>query len=144
MTPMTILHIEDDEMDAELMQAAMCSAIVPGSFAITQVNSLRSALKAMEETRYDAILLDMNLADISGIDNVRVVTQESPETPVIILSGAEDDNLAEKSVRYGARHYLVKGKCDGTTIRDAILSTLKDPEAINRAQIASYTTSARA
>jgi CheY-like chemotaxis protein len=108
-----ILHIEDDHLDAELMQAAMCSGAGTGMFDITHVTSLREALKALNAPAFDAILLDMNLADISGIDNVRVMAGACPDVPVIVLSGAQDDQLAMHA--------------NGAAIREAICSTLPVP-----------------
>jgi DNA-binding NarL/FixJ family response regulator len=105
----------------------MCSGAGTGMFDITHVTSLREALKALNAPAFDAILLDMNLADISGIDNVRVMAGACPDVPVIVLSGAQDDQLAMHAIALGARHYLIKGRCNGAAIREAICSTLPVP-----------------
>ena len=65
-----VLHVEDDELDAELMQEMILSERnAPRELKINRVPSLQSALREVEQNPYNIVLLDLNLLDVMGIDN---------------------------------------------------------------------------
>lgn len=49
-----------------------------------------------------------------------MVKQQSPELPVIILSGRDDEDFATEAVKEGAQDYLVKGQVDGRLMARSI------------------------
>jgi two-component system cell cycle response regulator CtrA len=57
---------------------------------------------------YDLILLDLNLPDMSGHEVLRQVRQARVETPILILSGADDTENKLKGFGFGADDYLTK------------------------------------
>ena len=57
---------------------------------------------------YDLILLDLNLPDMSGHEVLRQVRQAKVETPILILSGADDTENKLKGFGFGADDYLTK------------------------------------
>jgi len=120
-----ILHVEDDDMDAELMRDALCDSGNSKNFSIIHVSSLRIALDEMKKNKYDAILLDLNLSDIRGMDNVIAIKEENPDIPVIVLSGDDNDNVALEAIDNGAQEYVMKGHCNGKIIRLAIHSSIR-------------------
>ncbi len=57
---------------------------------------------------YDLILLDLNLPDMSGHEVLRQLRQARVETPILILSGADDTDSKLKGFGFGADDYLTK------------------------------------
>ncbi len=57
---------------------------------------------------YDLILLDLNLPDIHGHDVLRQLRQARIETPILILTGADDTDTKIKGFGFGADDYLTK------------------------------------
>ncbi len=57
---------------------------------------------------YDLILLDINLPDMSGHDVLRQLRLARIETPILILSGADDTDSKLKGFGFGADDYLTK------------------------------------
>ncbi len=57
---------------------------------------------------YDLILLDLNLPDISGHEVLRQLRLARIETPILILSGADDTDSKLKGFGFGADDYLTK------------------------------------
>lgn len=123
--PIRVLHIEDDATDALLMHEIIKGDGNAGQFAITHVQCLKAALQEMRQTMYDAVLLDLNLTDICGIDNIKALVDQDPDLPVVVLSGFDSDDIALKAIEHGAQEYLVKGHGDGQVIRFAIRSSIQ-------------------
>jgi len=70
--------------------------------------SLAEARKAFQSRRFDAVLLDLNLPDGSGLDWIRTLREEYPDTSVIVISGQGDIPTAVEAMRLGADNFLVK------------------------------------
>ncbi len=57
---------------------------------------------------YDLILLDLNLPDMSGHEVLRQIRMARIDTPILILSGADDTDNKLKGFGFGADDYLTK------------------------------------
>ena len=65
-------------------------------------------LTLIERLRPDIVLLDVRLPGVSGIEVCRIVTEQYPETAVIILTTFTDENLIAQCIQAGARGFIVK------------------------------------
>src|SRR6185436_20527626 len=63
----------------------------------------------IKHEHFDIILLDLNLPDGQGLDAFIKIHQEAPNTPIVILSGLMDEEIAFQAIHLGAQDYLVKG-----------------------------------
>jgi len=120
-----LLHVEDDAVDALLVEEFLYQSANQNNFDIVHVDSLKNALTEIRDNGYDAILLDLDLKDISGIDNVRAIKEQNPDLPVVVLSGLDNDSAALEAIDQGAQEYIVKGHCNGKLIRLAIHSSIR-------------------
>ena len=120
-----VLYVEDDPTDAMLMQEILIDSSGRKHFNLTHVESLKDALGALSERPFDAALLDLNLQDVRGLDNVRALKEQDPDLPVVVLSGVDNDETALEAIDCGAQEYLIKGHGDGKMIRLAIYSSIK-------------------
>lgn len=118
-----VLLIEDSEDDAALISRILLK-ITSVSVDIKHADSLSSAIQLLVSEQFDVILSDLGLPDSQGIETFERIHAWRPNTPVIILSGLSDEDLALKAVQSGAQDYLVKGKVDsnllGRSLRYAI------------------------
>jgi DNA-binding response OmpR family regulator len=64
----------------------------------------------LAEGGVDLILLDLTLPDSQGLETFTRVYQQSPDTPIILLTGIEDEELAIQAAHQGAQDYLAKGQ----------------------------------
>ena len=80
--PMKVLIVDDDEGHAEALADGL--EIEEGSFRIE--NSGRAGIKAMEEETYDAVLTDLVMHDVDGIEVLRSAMRLQPEAAVLIRS----------------------------------------------------------
>ncbi|MEF8727434.1 MAG: diguanylate cyclase [Accumulibacter sp.] len=93
----------------------------PLAWASTLVDGVRMATAA----RPDVVLLDLSLPDSAGIATVQMMRSVVPDVPIIVLTGADDHQLAAAALEAGAQDYLVKGQFEhdglGRAIRHAVV-----------------------
>ncbi len=77
----------------------------------------------------DLVLSDLTLPDSHGIPTFTAIHAAAPHTPVIVLSGLDDENLAMQIVEKGAQDYLVKGHINCPLLTRAIRYAIKRVEA---------------
>ena len=77
-------------------------------FEPTVVNDSREVEQLLEKDRFDAIMLDLDMPNVSGMDILDMMAAKGFRTPVLILTGVNDVELAVKSMKRGAFDYLTK------------------------------------
>jgi len=93
---------------------------------VTAVDDLNGAISAVQNTRFDIVLLDIILPDGSGLNLLEYVA----ETPVVILSDLGSDSNMIDAFTAGAADYIVKpASCELIEMRMA-LRLLPETEAI--------------
>ena len=102
-----VLLIEDNPADVLLLREALEQDPL-ASFQVTTAERLKAGVELLQENDFDVILLDLGLPDSQGLDTFIKLHKESPKTPVVILSGLMDEELAFRAIQFGAQDYLVK------------------------------------
>lgn len=116
----SLLLIEDDINDAVLFREKLIEAAPKEDYHIIHVRSIEEARKFLNVVKFHNIILDLSLLDSKGIETVRAIKSETPDTPIVVLTGVDSDELASSAIQEGAQDYLVKGKGDGHLIKKAI------------------------
>ncbi len=112
--PISVLLVEDDPDDADLIQMSMLRDVkVP--FVVKHADRLSRGLEFLN-SGFDVVLLDLELPDGHGLGTFERMHAYAPSVPVIVLTGHDEDNLAITAVQKGAQDYLVKGKTDGALL----------------------------
>ncbi len=107
-----ILLVEDNDADVSLIREMLRDA-GPEMFELERADRLEAGLLRISEKKYDALLLDLGLPDSQGIAAIEKILTESPEIPVIVLTGLADEKTGVEAVHKGAQDYLVKGSVNG-------------------------------
>jgi diguanylate cyclase (GGDEF)-like protein/PAS domain S-box-containing protein len=79
-----------------------------------------------------AILVDLQLPDAAGIEAFDLLHAANPQIPILILSSAEDEEIAKLAIQRGAQDYLLKGRLDDHLLPKAIAGMI-DRAAITEA-----------
>ena len=108
-TPMRVLLVEDNPGDARLIREMLVPRGREG-VVLEVAADLAGALRVVADATFDAIVLDLGLPDAQGLDGLKRVSQAAHESPVIVLTGNADSELALSAVQAGAQDYLVKGE----------------------------------
>lgn len=116
----SILLVEDDLAYAELMSEGLREAW-RGKLEIARFARFADARQRLKAGPADCVLLDLSLPDGQGLPLVRDLLVASPQTPVVVLTGREEeDGLGAEAVRLGAQDYLVKGRVRDEEVARAV------------------------
>lgn len=90
------------------MQSALARALMLERYAVAQAADGRQALDLLGSTHYEAVILDIAMPHIDGLEVCRVLRESGDRTPVLMLTarGEVDDRVA--GLDAGADDYLVK------------------------------------
>jgi len=88
-------------------------------YAVDQAATGSEALQQLKKNSYQAVLLDLLLPDVEGIELAEFITLNHPDTAVVILTGNGSINTATRAVRYGVVDYLQK-PCKPELVRQTI------------------------
>jgi diguanylate cyclase (GGDEF)-like protein len=119
MKSLRILQFEDAAVD-QLLVAELLHAANSMRFALTQVERLEDGLSHLRNDSVDAILLDLSLPDSHGTATFMRVHAAAPETPILVLTGFDDDALGADLVKAGAQDFLPKNEMSGGMLARAI------------------------
>ena len=87
--------------------------------------TLQEGQIAFEKNKYDIILLDLSLPDSHGLGTFEKVLSFSKNTPVIVLTGMGDTDMALDAVKYGAQDYLQKNGLFSELLVKSILFSIE-------------------
>ncbi len=100
-----ILHLEDSELDHELLLAHMVRG---GLMAQTRrVETEAAFLEALDEP-WDLVVSDYNLPGFSGLVALELLKANARDVPFILVSGEIGEDTAVEAMRHGASDYLQK------------------------------------
>jgi DNA-binding NtrC family response regulator len=100
-----ILIVDDDPAVTNYLRVFMMQT---GLFETTVVNDSREVGRLLGEAKFDIILLDMDMPNVSGMDILNDMRRARIEIPVVVLTGVSDVDLAVKAMKLGAFDYLTK------------------------------------
>lgn len=106
-----VLLVEDNPGDAMLIQT-MLGEQAPESFGLEIVDRLSAARNWLASATPDAVLLDLGLPDSKGLDTIDDMASCCAGTPIIVLTGLDDEDTALQAIQRGAQDYLPKGGFD--------------------------------
>ena len=84
----------------------------------------QGALKGIARSNPDLAIIDLSLGGDSGIDLIRMIREQFPKVPMVVLSMHDERVYAERSIRAGARGYIMKRESTKKVI-DAIRQVLQ-------------------
>lgn len=125
-----VLLVEDSPTDADLLVATLGEA--PEPVEVVHAETLQQAAALTEQHAFDAVLLDLTLPDSQGLETVVRARVVWPDLPIVVLTGAEDEELGFEAVRLGLQDYLVKGQAGRATIMRSLRYAVERKRAENQ------------
>jgi FixJ family two-component response regulator len=130
--PISILLVDDDEVDRAAVRRALSRGDVEASFTeATDFTSARSAL--LHGKDFDVVLLDFGLPGGDGLALLQEARNNGMDTPVIVLTGQGDEALAVELMKAGAADYLQKGLLTTERLAQSVRQVLRLRDSDRRA-----------
>lgn len=104
MQQVRVLYIDDDAGIGRLVERALA----PHGISIRHVGSGEEGLTLLETEKFDAIALDHNLTNETGLDVLSRIQRVTVDLPVVYVTGSEDARVAVAALKAGAADYVWK------------------------------------
>jgi DNA-binding response OmpR family regulator len=99
-----VLVAEDEPMLLDVTTYALHKH----GFRCDSVGNGRAALERWRSNKYDIVVLDINLPEMSGLDVCREIRADTPSVPIVIVSGLSQDEEIVEALEAGASDYMTK------------------------------------
>lgn len=102
----SVLYVDDEPTILDT-----CRRILErtGRFRVETVTSAYEALERIRAGKFDAVIADYQMADITGLDLLRIIRNEFPDLPFIIFTGKGREEVVIEAFEKGVDFYLQKG-----------------------------------
>lgn len=102
--PARLLVVEDDPRQ----RASLCALLRQRHYDVVDAEDGRTALKQLQTSRYDLLLLDLKLAGPNGFQLMARLEKANIDVPVVIVSGLSSFAVVRRALRNGAFDYVRK------------------------------------
>ena len=102
-----VLLIEDEPADAALVSRSFRGR--EDEVGLEHVTTLQAGIERLAAGDVDAVVLDLKLPDSQGIETVARIRESDPAVPIVVCTGAAEEETAVAALAAGAQDYLVKG-----------------------------------
>jgi DNA-binding response OmpR family regulator len=113
----TVLIIDDQQ---DLLDITRLFLERFGEMSVDTAKSAKEALAKMKDRIFDALVVDFDLPDISGIEFLKIVRAKGDTTPIIIFTGVGRENAAIEALNNGADFFLKKGEDPHAQFRNMV------------------------
>jgi len=104
MTKARILVIDDED----IVRTSCSRTLVPEGYEVALAKNGVEGIRMLGESKFDVVLTDLKMPDMDGIEVLRKIKEQWPETEVIIITGYQTVDTAVKSIKLGANDYIEK------------------------------------
>jgi serine phosphatase RsbU (regulator of sigma subunit) len=126
--PAKILTIEDDSP----IRDGIVAYLEDSGFTMLEADDGPAGLEIFRREQPDVVLCDLRLPGMDGLDILSIITTESPETPVIVVSGVSLLNYAVQALKRGAWDYVTKPIQDMAVLESAVRRVIGHAELLRQ------------
>ncbi|HAA04473.1 MAG TPA: response regulator, partial [Syntrophobacteraceae bacterium] len=99
-----LLLVDDEESYVNVLSKRMTKR----NFEVSSALSGAQALRILRKQDFDAVVLDLKMEDMDGIEVLKIFKKMAPDLPVIMLTGHGSEKAAREGLAHGAYDYLMK------------------------------------
>ena len=123
-----ILTIEDESP----IRNGIIAYLEDSGFTMLEADDGPSGLEIFRHEHPDVVLCDLRLPGMDGLEILSAITAESPETPVIVVSGVSQLNYAVQALKRGAWDYVTKPIQDMAVLESAVRRVIGHAELLRQ------------
>jgi two-component system sensor histidine kinase/response regulator len=106
MTSLSVLIVDDDVALLEALPEAL--RLRMGGVTVETADSAAAALDRIADRDYDAIVTDIRMPGMDGLELLDEIRTRKPDTPTLIITGHGENDLVVHALRGGARDFIQK------------------------------------
>jgi DNA-binding response OmpR family regulator len=99
-----VLIVDDDKAFLQILSERMTHR----GLQVTTAQSAAAALQLMETETYDAVLLDLMMPEMGGIEALQIMRRKQPDVQVIFLTGYPSVSTGVEALKLGAMDFIPK------------------------------------
>jgi response regulator RpfG family c-di-GMP phosphodiesterase len=107
-----VLAVDDERAACKLLAIMLC----PPAFLCSTAASGEEALLALQQERFDAVISDLQMPGIGGLDLLTQVRSRYAHVAFLVTTGVDDVEVGVQAMRAGADDYLVKPLLESAVI----------------------------
>ncbi|MEN8199678.1 MAG: sigma-54 dependent transcriptional regulator [Thermodesulfobacteriota bacterium] len=100
----TILVVDDEQVHRFML----CSMFKEWGWKCVEADDGKTAVDAVEKFQYDAVLMDVRMARMDGMEAFTRIHASNPNLPVIIMTAYSSVDAAVEAIKHGAYDYMTK------------------------------------
>jgi len=112
MSDLKVLVIDDEPVICDACHLILTEK----GYTVERRMTGKSGLMAIEQGFFDVIILDLKLSDVDGMDVLKIIRENKPDLPVIIITGYSTISIAVEALKLGASEYISKPFTDDELI----------------------------
>lgn len=114
-----ILFIEDNDDDYALTEHSL-KKNMKQAVTFERASNWLEGLTSLRNNTFDVVLLDYFLPDRNGLEIMKLLRKENINVPVIMLTGAGDENVAIDAMKEGVHDYIIKENLNTEKLSESI------------------------
>ncbi|WP_321413383.1 sigma-54 dependent transcriptional regulator [uncultured Desulfobacter sp.] len=134
----SILVVDDELSMREFLEMLLAKK----GYQVSLAKNGKQALNNIKQKKYDLVLTDIRLGDITGLDVLRAVKKEHPDTVVIMISAYATTEIAVEAMNEGAYDFVPKpfdnNELSATIAKALELLTLDQEKALRSSELRSH------
>lgn len=118
-TSSALLIVEDNAADSAYILTLLTESR-HSEFVPIVAQTITEALHIMSQRDIDIITLDLFLPDSTGLGTLLALRARASDVPIVVVTGLDDQKVAQEALYYGAHAYLIKGEFDAGRLLNAM------------------------
>jgi len=115
-----ILIIDDEK----LVRESIAVYLEDSGYEVVEAQDGKQGIELFCEFHPDLVLCDLRMPQVDGLEVLKQLSEISPDTPIIIVSGAGQIHDVVEALRLGAHDYLVKPVTDLAVLENSVVNAL--------------------
>jgi DNA-binding NarL/FixJ family response regulator len=134
MRPLRILIVDDHAVVRRGVRTLLESQA--GWQVVGEASTGREGVTLAGRLQPDVIILDLSLPELHGLDAIRQVLKESPESEILVLTMHHSEEMVHDVLQAGARGYVLKSDADESLI--AAVESLRQHKPFLTSQVTEF------
>ena len=127
MTSASILVVDDSPIDRRLAGALLTKR----GYGVTYATDGRDALTKINAVRPDAVVTDLMMPEMTGLELVEAIRKDHPSVPVVLMTAHGSEETAIEALRLGASSYVPKRRL-ADDLADTVAAVVEIAQDVGR------------